>query len=350
MGGAAERDEETAPQTAQTAGRSRIWRRTLWRAEVVVRVRELTNRLTAATAATVPLDAPRKEAKRAVEESCKTACEAANCRRGLLGGPVSWWTGDLIATAWEAVHEAEVALVRLETKQAVRANLPWLIYWIGIAIEDGERRRRWVDALEKQERGEVKLDRIQVEQVYREVIVVNSDRYANLRAFRNGLIVVTLILLLLIGGLVIWHAFNDGVMTLCSSERENGQVHCLDGPHSHGWDVGLVALIGAIGGMLAIAFGLAHTKKPPSRYDPRAFQVLLKPVVGAATALAGVLLLQANLLIGPAGNRAESVLLAYALLFGFSQQLFTRFVDKRADDLIEVDGGASKRGPTDGAA
>jgi hypothetical protein len=66
-------------------------------------------------------------------------------------------------------------------------------------------------------------------------------------------------------------------------------------------------------------------------------------VAGAATALAGVLLLQANLLVRPAGSNTESVLLAYALLFGFSQQLFTQFVDKRAGNLIEAGGEEPKR-------
>jgi hypothetical protein len=321
---------------------SQIWRRNLWRAEVGARLGELTNRLVAAEAAGA-FDESKTAAKAIVTESCETACTAVNEKRGPLGGPVSWWTGDLIATAWEAVHEAEVALVRLERKKAVQANLPWLIYWIGNAMEDGERRRRLLSALEEQEKSGAKVDRTQIEQAYREVIVVNSDRYANLRAFRNGLVVVTAILFLLVCGLAVWHALNVDVMTLCSSEREDGVVHCLDGTESHGWDLGLVALVGAIGGMLAIAFNLAHTETAPSRYDPRAFQVLLKPVAGAATALAGVLLLQANLLIRPAGSNTESVLLAYALLFGFSQQLFTQFVDKRAGNLIEAGSEESKR-------
>ena len=168
------------------------------------------------------------------------------------------------------------------------------------------------------------------------MIVANSDRYANLRAFRNNLIVITAILFALICVLAAWHALNAGVLTLCSSERETGGVHCLDGTRSHRWDLALVALVGAIGGMLALAFGLTNAEALPSRYDPKAWQVLLKPVAGSATALGGVLLLQSNLLISPSGTRSESVLLAYALLFGFSQQLFTQFVDKQAGKLIEA--------------
>lgn len=287
------------------------------------------------------LDGSQKAAKAAVESSFEEAHRVVDDEQGLLERLASWWRGDAIATAWEAVHEAEVRLVRLEQPEAVKANLPWLITWIQSAMAKGKRRDGHVEALEAQEPTNATLDLNQIERAYRDVIVANSDRYANLRAFRNNLIVVTGILFTLVCVLALWHAWNVGVMTLCSSEEE-GVVHCLDGTESHPWDLALVALVGATGGMLAIAFGLANAASLPSRYDPRVWQVLLKPVAGAATALAGVLLIQSNLVISPAGTRSESVLLAYALLFGFSQQLFTRFVDKHAGKLIETDGKDSK--------
>jgi hypothetical protein len=324
------------------AKKSQIWRRSIWRTEVGVRVRELTNRLDAAIASAGEPDEQQKAAKAAVESSLEKAQDTLDQEQTRWGGLVSWWTGDTIATAWEAVHEAEFKLVRLEEADAVKANLPWLLSWIQGAMEKGKRRSSYEKALEDQERKDPPLDLTQIEQAYRDVIVANSDRYANLRAFRNNLVLVTGVLLTLVCGLAIWHAWNAGVMTLCSNQREDGVVHCLDGTTSHGWDVALVALVGAIGGMLAIAFGLTNAETLPYRYDPRTWQVLLKPVAGAATALAGVLFIQSNLLISPAGTRSESVLLAYALLFGFSQQLFTQFVDKRAGSLIETDGKESK--------
>jgi hypothetical protein len=321
------------------AGKLQLWRRDIWRAEVKARLGELTNRLRAAEAAAGDLDASQRADREIVETSCNTASAAATMEQGVWGGLVSWWTGDLIATAWEAVHEAEVALVRLESDEAVRANLPWLIYWIQSAMEKDERKTRLLEELEKQEKGGA-VDRTRIEQAYRGVIVVNSDRYANLHTFRNNLAVTTALLACLVIVIALWHGANTGFVTLCGST--DGKAHCLDGSTSHAWDVAMVALVGAVGGLLAIAFGLAKIETPPSRYDPRAWQAVLKPVAGAATALAGLLLLQADLLISPAGDRSESLYLAYALLFGFSQQLFTQFVDKRAHTLIEADGEEAK--------
>lgn len=321
--------------------KSSIWRHGIWRAEVEVRVYELSHRLAAAIASR-RLSKRREAAKGAVEISLEKARDQLRPPGTRWEGLVSWWTGDTIATAWEAVHEAEVRLVCLERNKAVKANLPWLLLWIRNAMEKSERRSNYEKDLEDQEKKNTPPDRTKIEQAYRDVIVVNSERYANLRSFRNNLILVTGILLGLVCGLVLWHWLNVDVMALCSSKSKGALGPCLDGTKSHRWDLALVAVVGAVGGMLAIAFGLANTEALPSRYDPRVWQVLLKPVAGAATALAGVLLIQSDLLISPAGTRSESVLLAYALLFGFSQQLFTQFVDKQAGSLIEVDGGDSK--------
>ena len=89
-----------------------------------------------------------------------------------------------------------------------------------------------------------------------------------------------------------------------------------------------------LGGLLSVAFGLGAVNVPPSRYNLRAAQAVLKPLTGAATALIGVLLVQSDILIAPAETPSESLLLAYAAIFGFSQQLLTQFVDRRASELM----------------
>jgi hypothetical protein len=332
------------------AKRSSIWGRSIWRIEVGARVDEMANRLDAveqhdrASGSATQADEPRKAAKAVVEASLDKARKALEEKQAFWDGLVSWWTGETITTAWEAVHEAEVRLVRLEDDEAVRANLPWLLAWIQSAMEKGKKRSSYEEELESQEKKGAQLDRTLIEQVYRAVIVTNSDRYSNLRTFRNNLILVTVLLGGLICVLAAWHALNPGFVTLCSAEDSNGIAQCIDGSNSHRSDVALVALVGAVGGLLAIAFGLAKTETPPSRYDPRIWQILLKPVAGAATALAGVLFVQSDLLIGPASSRSESLFLSYAVIFGFSQQLFTRFIDKRAGALIGTDGEESEDG------
>lgn len=250
-----------------------------------------------------------------------------------------WWTGAPITAAWGSVHQAEADMVLVERKEDVRANLPWLLAWIQSAMESGYRRSWHEKRLKAQIEGGA-LDLTAIRQAFKDVIVANTDRYSNLRAFRNTLVLVTAMLAALVAALAIWHLLNRDFLSLCTSTGPKAE-RCLSGERSRPVDVALVALVGAVGGLLAIAFGLSKTEVAPSRYDPKAWQALLKPVAGAATALAGILMVQADVLIAPANSRSESLLLSYAVVFGFSQQLFTRFVDKRAETLIGTDGKES---------
>ncbi|MGO9762607.1 MAG: hypothetical protein ACLP1Q_15230, partial [Solirubrobacteraceae bacterium] len=73
-----------------------------------------------------------------------------------------------------------------------------------------------------------------------------------------------------------------------------------------------------------------------------------KPVTGAATAMVAVLLLHSGLIVEPKGQPTSiEVVLGYAALFGFSQELLTRLVDKRASAIIESqEEGKSEPGET----
>lgn len=163
-------------------------------------------------------------------------------------------------------------------------------------------------------------------------MIANRERYGNVRAFRNALVFVTATLAALIVLLAVWHALDTNLLDLC--RHPDGQKHCLNGMSAGRPDVALVAIVGAVGGLMALAFGFTEAETTPTRYDPRIWQTVLKPVAGAATALAGVLLIQADLLTGVVKLHTEASLLSYALVLGFSQQLFTQFVDKRANKLI----------------
>ena len=313
----------------------------IWQAEVVSRVGELETRRRAVKGRKgSATSGEEREILEAVEEGLETAITAAT-KGNAWDRLKAWWTGSAITQAWEAVHHAELALVGIERKRDVRAIIPRLLAWIETAMDESKRRKHHEEVLTAQipppqeqsdsEEGgagaeKPKLDRTAVRQALMDVIAANRERYANLRTFRNILIVATALLALLVLVAAVWHAANPSILTLCPQGK-----HCPPGPE--GSSVALVALLGAIGGSLAFASGLAEAETTPTRYDPKAWQASLKPVTGAVTALLGVLFVQAGFLVPPAGNKGYS-LLVYAVLFGFSGQLLTRFVDKKADELI----------------
>lgn len=315
-------------------------KRGTWRTEVEVRIGELRSRL--AIAAGTPAEhrpegqsaAEREQLIEAVSSCLGRAEDAVGRDRTALRYVDAWWSGTSMTTGWESVHEAELHMLSLEREEDAKTTLPWLLTWIQRAMDRGwgksHHEKSLRDQIEKED-----LDRTQARQALRDVIVANNARYANLRAFRNNLVLVTGLLALLVVVLGVWHAIDPSILSLCSEEE--GKASCLSGSAPRGADVALVALVGALGGMLAIAFGLAKTKSPPSRYDPKAWLGVLKPVAGAATALVAVVLIQADVLLGPGGDPSEMLLLGYAAIFGFSQQLLTQFVDKRAESLIDAD-------------
>jgi hypothetical protein len=307
-------------------------RRGIWQAEVVGRADELRARLEVSKGAKgAAANLGDAATFKAVERSLESAERAAGpIKRG--ASLKAWWSGAAITEAWESIHHAELALLTVESERDAKGILPRLLAWIEAAIEDPKRLARHEKALATQiEKNE--FDGVRVRAALMDVIAANRDRYANLRVFRNILIAVTGLLATLVILVIAWHAVNPNFLSLCP----NGTTTCLSGPAKA--EVALIALLGAIGGTLALAFGLSESERAPSRYDPKVWLAFLKPVTGAVTALLGVIFIQAEFLVQPAG-KSSYLLLVYAILFGFSQQLFTRVADRRADELT---GSANKR-------
>ena len=80
-------------------------------------------------------------------------------------------------------------------------------------------------------------------------------------------------------------------------------------------------------------------------YDVPLALALLKVPTGALTAVAGILLLGGGFVPGLSELDTQRQILAYALVFGYAQQLATRYLDDRATTLLaEV---PSKHTPAD---
>jgi hypothetical protein len=91
--------------------------------------------------------------------------------------------------------------------------------------------------------------------------------------------------------------------------------------------------MGMLGGLLSVLLAVASLQTETGPYNLGHAQVALKAVAGAATGLAGVLLLQGGF-FGSLGAETKIALLGYAVVFGLTQHLFTRWVDKHAEDQL----------------
>jgi hypothetical protein len=95
-----------------------------------------------------------------------------------------------------------------------------------------------------------------------------------------------------------------------------------------GVTAGAVVGLGALAGTVSVAFAL-RGRSPSGPYNLLPAQSLLKVATGAATAIMAAKILDFASHV-PASTARDSV---YAIVFGFSQQAFTRLADQRADAL-----------------
>jgi len=117
---------------------------------------------------------------------------------------------------------------------------------------------------------------------------------------------------------------------------------CLAGDGD--WDLLEISLVGALSGLVGAAIPLTRLTTVATRYNVRAAQIALKPALGGATALIGVMLLTSGLIDDV--DQSPQAVLAYAALFGMSQQLLTTFVDRRIGDLLGVKDETAQKADT----
>ena len=111
-------------------------------------------------------------------------------------------------------------------------------------------------------------------------------------------------------------------------------------PATSGWSSssGLLAAALAAGGAL---------RKLNSTSTPYAVPVALaalKLPTGALTAVVGLLLMRAEFVPGLSALDSSAQILGWAVVFGISQQLVTRFADNQATGLLENVGGRGAAG------
>ena len=189
------------------------------------------------------------------------------------------------------------------------------------------------------------------------------DRF---RRFRNVLLSASVVVLVLILALCGLGAANPDALPLCFPDPNVAEVEvdtaaaaaadagAAGGPaeaiavvtqvcptgHSAptGGDVPLVVLLGLVGAALTGVRSVTRTAPPTLRPlgGVRILQALFKASIGMLGALLGLMFLRAGVVPGFTSLDTQSEILVYAVVFGAAQDLFTRLVDSRANDLSQA--------------
>jgi hypothetical protein len=194
------------------------------------------------------------------------------------------------------------------------------------------------------------------------------------RSFRNVLIVTSALLTVLAAALILLGLLSPTAIPLCFAPEEAGQAMVVcptaqsspfptdrtaDSPATELRDVDdavldtvrpvdvlLVAVLGLAAAAVAAAAAIRGMRGSSEPHGLPVAVAVLKLPMGAVTAILGVLLMRGQFVPGLSALDTSAQILAWALVFGYAQQLFTRLVDQQAHTVLgSVRGGGDRARP-----
>lgn len=259
--------------------------------------------------------------------------------------------------ASQSLHAAEVFLVELLPDEELPALIPKVVARAGTVLERDDPRRWDIDRLPTMPPGAAR--RAALARGMEVAYDASDQAHVRVRDFRNVLFVSAVLIAVLMGLLVVIVAAHPTAMPLCFRPSQtapstvaapNGSAGaavgqpdeapattvCPSGDRQRpsSGDVMIVAGLGLLGGALAAAFTIRKLRGTSTPYDIPLALAMLKVPSGSLTAVAAILLLGGGFVPGLSQLDSQRQILAYALVFGYAQQLATRFIDDRAQSIL----------------
>ena len=184
-----------------------------------------------------------------------------------------------------------------------------------------------------------------------------------LRSFKNVILVTALVLALCAAGLAVFGFAAPEKLPLCFSPDGNivcptsthvivgqaGQAQSAGQPSAlgqaeidpqmrhwaSGWDIFLVELVGLLAAAIAAATSLRKIRGTSTPFSLPVALAVLKLPTGALTAVLGLVLMRGEFIPGLSALDSSAQIISWAVILGYSQQLLTRFVDQRAQTVLE---------------
>ena len=191
-----------------------------------------------------------------------------------------------------------------------------------------------------------------------------------MRSFRNVMFGAAALLVPIAISLAVFGAFRPDAIPLCFNPVEKQKVVCptqevpaptpadpavavadIDTYVAQAVtpsDMALIEIIGMIAAVVAGIVALRNVRGTSTPYSLAVALALVKIPLGALTAVLGLVLMSGGFVPGLSALDTSAQILAWALVFGFSQQLLTRLVDQRAESLLQNVGGRGAAGDRGG--
>jgi hypothetical protein len=305
-----------------------------------------------------------------LERARKTAAAVDDTRRRakwrLIARFKSSSGGSSVERTIGSLDAAETDLLRLAPASYLSGLLPSVQAHVNRYLAKNDPRRVRLDTVVKKanSHNEV-LDDTTRNTAVAAYHAANSQRrreMLRLRSFRNVLLVAALGLLIVAVGLGILGSLRPHLLPLCFSPDKHVvcPTHATTWPNAaaaqtdkavaatvSGSDIWLVEAIGLVAAALASAFALRGIRGTSTPYSLPVALSILKLSTGALTAVLGILLMRGGFVPGLSALDSSAQILAWTIVFGYAQQIFTRMVDQQAQNVLSDLGGRGAGGDRD---
>ena len=275
---------------------------------------------------------------------------------------MAFFGGASVERANSHLDAVETDLLRLAPDPYLRGALPDLVAHVRAHLPAKDPRRERVEAVEAAvakggpAQALSELDTQRVLSAVRAASREGRHEIRRVRSFRNIIVVTALFLMLGTAGLTFVGLLEPEVMPLCFAPNETAvvcptatqdvqtgaQARALDDrmrDTASSWDIPLIEIVGLLAAALAGAFSLRGIRGTSTPYSLPVALAVLKLPAGALTAVLGLLLMRGGFVPGLSALDSSAQIIAWAVVFGYSQQLFTHFVDEQAKTVLDNVGG-----------
>lgn len=320
-------------------------------------VREIGAAVTDAALAIMPSGPSRKSpaAGNAADPGQNAAVPALAARpRGSFRRLRDRMTGGTLLSAYVSLHAAEAAAVRLLSAPQLQARLPLIRERVTSYLPKDDSRRVALGGVPDLT-GPVNQSparpsgpapapvtltpMLGEDQLIASEALTGANRTEDrqqweVKRFRGLLVLTFAALVLVIAAVGILGSFRPAYFPLCGTASTH---FCPNGGSSPGViDIWLIMGLGMLGALLSGVIALSQSKPGGVHYSLSAVQALNKVGLGALTAVLGIIVLRTLLSSHSTVLSGQPELLAAAAAFGYSQQLFTGLMDKKASGLQDA--------------
>lgn len=360
-----------------------------WREGTLTRAKELESLAEWSAASDDQLSDHERRASAALRDALRQHLVAA---RQAATAPGRRHDGTLLERAMSNLDAAEADMLQLASADYVLGQMPNILNHVQRHLRAGDPRRTEVEWLaerlspdrakdasqetlqdrEALRKAEVKASRHSIVSTYRGASSAALREQTRVRSFRNVIVVTTVGMTLVAIALTVIGALRPTAIPLCFAPEDGGEFMVVcptrqsdempvdPAPGSteadidraieetvSRFDMPLVIVVGLTAASIAAAAAIRRIRGSSEPYGVPLALAVLKLPTGAVTAVMGLVLMRGQFIPGLSALDTSAQIVAWAAIFGYAQQLFTRLVDQQAHNVLDGVRGGDKSNEAD---